>query len=188
MEEIKLPELEDFDFSIFKSMKIRRSVRDYKNIPLSLIELSYLLWSAKSIPSAGALYPLKFYLFSKNVKELETGFYKYEIIQNKLINIFKKNIINEVYKSSLFQDCIKKSSILIFICADFNITKRKYGERGVRYVYIEAGHSSQNIYLMATALSLGTVAIGAFNDLKIKEIINLPDNENPIYIMPVGKI
>ena len=186
MDEILLPELEDIDFSIFKSIKNRKSVRDYKKVPLTLKEVTYLLWSAKSIPSAGGLYPLKFYLFSKNVIDLDIGLYKYN--QNKLIKIFDKDISNEIYEASFNQDCIKKSSTLIFICADFNITKRRYSERSIRYVYNEAGHSSQNIYLMATALNLGTVAVGAFDDLKIKKSIDLPTNEDPIYIMPVGKL
>lgn len=188
MDEILLPELEDIDFSIFKSIKNRKSVRDYKKLPLTLKEVAYLLWSAKSIPSAGGLYPLKFYLFSKNVIDLDIGLYKYEYNQNKLIKIFDKDVSNEIYEASFNQDCIKKSSILIFICADFNITKRRYGERSIRYVYNEAGHSSQNIYLMATALNLGTVAVGAFDDLKIKKSIDLPTNEDPIYIMPVGNL
>lgn len=188
MKEIILPKLEDFDFSLFKSIEKRKSIRNYKNLPLNLKEITYLLWSAKSIPSAGALYPLRFYIFSKNVSDLKLGLYKYNYFENKLIKIFENDIIDEIYKEALYQDCIKKSSILIFIVADFKITTRKYGERGVRYVYIEAGHSSQNIYLMATALNLGTVAVGAFEDSKIKEILKLPINEDPIYIMPVGKI
>lgn len=188
MDEILLPELEDIDFSIFKSIKKRKSVRDYKKLPLTLKEVACLLWSAKSIPSAGGLYPLKFYLFSKNVIDLDIGLYKYEYNQNKLIKIFDKDVSNEIYEASFNQDCIKKSSILIFICADFNITKRRYGERSIRYVYNEAGHSSQNIYLMATALNLGTVAVGAFDDLKIKKSIDLPTNEDSIYIMPVGNL
>jgi len=188
MDEILLPELEDINYSIFKSIKNRKSVRDYKKIPLTLKEVSYLLWSAKSVPSAGGLYPLKFYLFSKNVIDLDIGLYKYEYNQNKLIKIFNKDILNEIYEASFNQDCIKRSSILIFICADFNITKRRYSERGIRYVYNEAGHSSQNIYLMATALNLGTVAVGAFDDLKIKKSIDLPTNEDPIYIIPVGNL
>ncbi|NLI55644.1 nitroreductase, partial [bacterium] len=95
MNEILLPELEDIDFSIFKSIKNRKSVRDYKKLPFTLKEVSYLLWSAKSIPSAGGLYPLKFYLFSKNVIDLDIGLYKYEYNQNKLIKIFDKDVSNE---------------------------------------------------------------------------------------------
>lgn len=63
----------------------------------------------------------------------------------------------------------------------------KYGDRGIRYVHMEAGHAAQNIYLQATALDLGTVTVGAFYDEQVKEVLNLPDDEQPLYILPVGK-
>lgn len=188
MKEISLIELEDFNFTLFESIKKRKSVRDYKNLPMSLKEITYLLWSAKSVPSAGALYPLRFYLFSKNVIDLDFGFYKFDYNTNVLIKNFEDNIVEDIFKAAFYQDCIKKASILIFIAANFNVTIYKYKERGIRYVYIEAGHSSQNIYLMSTALNLGTVAIGAFNDFKVKKILKLPNEVEPLYIMPVGKI
>jgi nitroreductase len=57
----------------------------------------------------------------------------------------------------------------------------------MRYVHMEAGHAAQNICLQATALDLGVVTIGAFHDDQVKDIVGLPENESPLYVIPVGK-
>ncbi len=73
------------------------------------------------------------------------------------------------------------------IAAVYERTTGKYGERGVRYVHIEAGHAAQNLCLQATALDLGIVTVGAFNDDQVKEALGLPEDEQPLYIIPVGR-
>ncbi len=77
------------------------------------------------------------------------------------------------------------SRMAIVICAQYERTTRKYGERGRRYVHIEVGHVGQNIYLQAESLGLRTVAIGAFVDEAVKKVLNI--KEEPLYIMPVGR-
>jgi len=62
----------------------------------------------------------------------------------------------------------------------------QYGDQGIRYAHIELGHSAQNVYLQAEALGLGTVAIGAFDDGKIRDIFDLAIDEDPLYLMPIG--
>ncbi len=71
--------------------------------------------------------------------------------------------------------------------AVYERTTRKYGGRGQRYVHMEAGHAAQNIYLQAVPLGLGTVTVGTFSDGKVKQILDLPENEVPLYLMPVGR-
>nr|MBP7412055.1 SagB/ThcOx family dehydrogenase [Methanoculleus sp.] len=66
-------------------------------------------------------------------------------------------------------------------------TTRKYGDRGIRYVAMEAGHAAENVYLQAEALDLSTVAIGAFDDDRVREVLMLPENMTPLYLMPVGR-
>ncbi|MCK4671413.1 MAG: SagB/ThcOx family dehydrogenase, partial [Candidatus Aegiribacteria sp.] len=73
------------------------------------------------------------------------------------------------------------------ITAEYSITTSVYGNRGRTYVHMEAGHASQNIYLQCTAMDLGTVAVGAFSDNAISDILNLAENETPLYLMPVGR-
>ncbi|MBC7195167.1 MAG: SagB/ThcOx family dehydrogenase [Caldisericia bacterium] len=188
MEKINLPEPKDYPFSLVKSIKERKSIRDYKDYPLNIDEISILLYSASKIPSAGALYPLRFYLFSRNVMGIPFGFYVYNSNEHSLVKIFEDDITQNLYKACLNQSSIKKSSAIIVITSITKITTKRYGERGIRYVYMEAGHSSQNIYLVSTSLNIGTVAIGAFIDDEVKKILRLKEDESPLYLMPLGKI
>jgi len=93
----------------------------------------------------------------------------------------------ELAEGSLGQTSVKEGAIDIIIAAVYERTTGKYGDRGVRYVHIEAGHAAQNICLQATALDLGMVTVGAFYDERVKEIIGMPENETPLYVIPVGR-
>lgn len=176
----------------------RRSVRTYKNIPLTLKEVSQLLWACNGItaaskyrtaPSAGALYPLEIYLCVNNVTGLNKGVYKYFPKEHALkIVSDNKNISFDLANSALGQSSISEAAINIVISGVSNRITSKYGNRGIRYMFMEAGHASQNVYLQCQTLNLGTVAIGAFNDKEIKTLLKMPADEEPLYIMPVGKI
>jgi|YNPMSStandDraft_1061717.scaffolds.fasta_scaffold05741_5 SagB-type dehydrogenase family enzyme len=195
---IKLPEpRKKSNTSLEEALLKRRSIREYKEESLSLEEISQILWAGQGItdpqglrtaPSAGALYPLEIYLNVSNVNNLKEGIYKYNPQNHELIQIKEGDKKIEIYNSGLQQSAIKNAPLIIIISAVFEKTTSKYGERGIRYVYMEAGHCAQNIYLQATALNLGTVTIGAFDDEKIKQILEFKNNEQPLYLMPIGKI
>ena len=85
------------------------------------------------------------------------------------------------------QDFIKDAAALLVFSGIYQRTTKKYGERGIRYVHMEAGHTAQNIFLQATAISLRTVVIGAFDDELVKKILDFSDQEHPLYLIPVGK-
>ncbi len=191
----KLPEIEieKLSFSFEELLFKRRSVRSYLSNPLSENEISKLCFAAyglrnpfgyKTVPSAGALYPMRIYLFLKRYKDLENALFLYMPENHSLKFLFSKNILPELVQAALNQDFIMDAPLNFIITANFGITMSKYGKRGIRYVLMEAGHISQNIYLMATYLKLGTVAIGAFIDELIKIILDI--KEHPLYIMPVG--
>ncbi|HIE36353.1 MAG TPA: SagB/ThcOx family dehydrogenase [Candidatus Omnitrophica bacterium] len=171
----------------------RQSIRKYSPDPLRIEEISQLLWAAygknqwkkKTVPSAGALYPLVIYLFAKKVEEIPLGLYEYHPQNHTLSLISASDLSFSLYKACLKQEWIKEAKAAIFICANYKITTSYYGKRGFRYVYMEAGHSGQNIYLEATALNLGTVAIGAFNDEEVKRVLAV--EEEPLYIFPIGR-
>lgn len=184
------------DVSIEETLSKRRSVRDFSQGELSLAEVSQLLWAAQGItdsknrrtaPSAGALYPLKVYLVAGNVKSLTPAVYEYEPFRHQLVKIKEGDLRESLSKGALGQPWVKNAPINIVITAFYEITTRKYGERGTRYVHIEVGHVAQNILLQAVALELGAVSVGAFNDMEVKKILNLKENEQPLYIIPVGK-
>lgn len=187
----------DSKISIEKSLLKRRSIRDYKNQPLTLSEVSQLLWAAQGItdprgfrtaPSAGALYPLEIYIVAGDVKDLPDGIYKYIPQRHELICIRKGDIRSELSNAALGQPWVNKAPLVIVFSAVYERTTKKYGERGIRYVHIETGSAVQNVYLQAVSLNLGTVTIGAFDDEEVKKIVNMKPEERPLCLMPVGKI
>ncbi len=185
------------NMSVEEAIYRRRSIRDYRQEPLSLRELSQLLWAAqgvtfrkygfRSAPSAGATYPLELYISVKEggVSNLQAGIYHYDPFDHAIELIKKGDFSGELMKAALDQPWVHKAAVCIIIAANFERTTSVYGERGIRYVYLEAGHVGQNIYLQATALNLGTVAIGAFHDDWVRSIVGC--SEHPIYLFPVGR-
>ena len=194
---IKLPEPAlDGILSVEKAIASRRSVRSYSNSPLTLAEVSQLLWSAQGLsgsrglrtaPSAGALFPLEIYLMAGSVNGLASGIYKYNYLNHSLVMTEKSDIRAELFEAGLRQGSIKNAPVVMIICAVYERMTTKYGDRGIRYVDMEAGHVSQNVYLQSESLGLKTVAIGAFHDSKVKKIVNVSPSEHPLYLMPIGK-
>lgn len=195
--EITLPEpRRKSNVSLEEAIAKRRSIRDFKDEAIGIEEVSQLLWSAQGItdnvnkfrtaPSAGALYPLEVYIVIRRVKDLDPGVYKYLPHQHKLVFIKEGDISTKLVREALWQDWIAKSSIIIVISAIFERTTVKYGKRGIQYVYMEAGHSAQNVCLQAVTLGFGTTTVGAFNDEGIKQLLNMKEEEIPIYILPIG--
>jgi SagB-type dehydrogenase family enzyme len=197
-ETVKLPEpVHKSDVSVEEALLKRRSVRSFRDSPLKLAELSQLLWAAQGItnprgfrtaPSAGALYPLEIYVVAGNVDELPDGVYNYRPYKHELARVVKDDRRSELSNASLGQTSIRNAPAVIVFSAVFERTTMKYGNRGIQYVYIETGHSAQNVFLQAVSLDLGTVVIGAFHDDAVKKVLKMSESEQPLYIMPVGKL
>lgn len=177
----------------------RRSVRSYVEGPLSLQDLSQLLWAAggrtvdgvtgptRAYPSAGGLYPLEVYVAAGRVKGIEPGVYRYLWREHALELIKEGDVRRKLTKAALMQDAVRIAPLSLVLTAVYGRTTWKYGERGrVRYVHIDAGAAVQNVYLQAEALGLGTVCIGAFKDEEVKEVLGIEEGE-PVCIMPVGR-
>lgn len=186
----------DGDTSVEQALRERRSLREYKDEPLTLSEVSQLLWAAQGIthtrgyrtaPSAGALYPLEVYLVVGNVNGLAAGIYRYQADLHQLVKVRDGDRRAELSRAALGQAWVADGAVILVFAAVYERTTRKYGERGIRYVHIEVGHAAQNVYLEAVALNLGTVMIGAFYDDEVKKIIEMRDSEQPLAIMPVGR-
>ena len=184
------------DISIEEALLKRRSVREYSKLALSLPEVSQLLWSAqgvaaqngsRSAPSAGALFPLEVYLVAGLVDSLSSGIYKYEPHGHELTLVVSGDKRSDLYRAALEQESVRDGAAAIIIAAVYERTTQKYGERGIRYVHMEAGHAAQNVYLQAASLNLGTVVVGAFQDERVKKVLQMPSKESPLYIMPVGR-
>jgi len=174
----------------------RRSIRDFKDEPLTLKQISQLLWAAQGItdkregfrtaPSAGALYPLEVYLVSGNITDLPIGIYKYNPDKHELTIVTEQDVRLELGEAALGQSCVKEGAAVIVLAAVYERTTRKYGKRGIRYAHIEVGNVSQNIYLQAVSLNLGTVVVGAFDDEQVKKVMQMETDEEPLCVMPVG--
>ena len=196
-ERIQLPEPRyDSETSVEEALAQRRSIRDYADENLTLDELSQLLWAAQGItapwggrtaPSAGALYPLELYVVVGTVEGLESGVYRYRPQEHELEKVKDGDARAALADAALGQEFITDAAITIVFTAVYERTTAKYRERGIRYVYMEAGHAAQNVYLQAVALDLGTVTIGAFFDSDVKTVVGIQEHENPVYIMPVGR-
>ena len=197
-ETIRLPEpVQDSDTSIEEALRKRRSIRSYNDEPITLSEISQLLWAAQGItsqkglrtaPSAGALYPLEMYVVAGNVTDLPNGVYHYRPYRHELVRIIDGDKRNELCKAALGQTSVRNASAVIVMSAAYERTTVKYGHRGIQYVHMESGHAAQNIFLQAVPLNLGAVVIGAFYDDAVKKVLKMSESEEPLYIMPVGRM
>ncbi|MHA2283110.1 MAG: SagB/ThcOx family dehydrogenase [Promethearchaeota archaeon] len=166
----------------------RESVRNYQDKAIEIEKISQILWSAqgkkgqkRTVPSAGATYPLEIYVTLK-----DKGFFHYDFKNHVLKLITEEDICKKLAEDSWNQRYIEEAYLNILICADYSRTTKIYGERGIRYVYMEVGHCAQNVHLEAIALGLVSVPIGAFQDEGIKKVMKLPANISPLYIIPIG--
>ncbi len=196
---ITLPSPRHEGLAVEVAIKARRSVRTYTVEPVSLAQLSQLLFSAQGItgtmhgqplrsaPSAGALYPFEIYVMAHNVAGLERGIYHYAVREHQLEVVAGGDFRKQITRAALQQDMLGEADVTLVLSAIFDRSRHKYGERGYRYVYMEAGHISQNIYLQAVSLGLGSVGVGAFLDAEVNELIGVDgSNEAAVYLHAVG--
>ncbi len=193
---IELPDPRtDGGMSVERALLERRSVRDYARGALTLAQAVQLLWAAQGItsneglrtaPSAGALYPLEVYLAAGEVKGLGQGVFHYDPNGHLLHRVSEKDRRRELAKAALGQSWIGESAAVLVIAAIYERTTRKYGQRGIRYVHMEAGHAAQNVFLQATALGLDAVVVGAFDDASVTTLLQRGANEHPLYLIPLG--
>lgn len=198
--------------SVEKALSMRRSIRTYAEESLSISDISQILWAAQGItksreklptkwntkyewqgglrtaPSAGALYPMELYLIAGNVEGLSKGVYKYIPKNHSLKNVIDGDKRTEIYDVALKQGSITEGAALIVMAGVYERASFKYGERAERYVHMEVGYIGENIYLQGITLGIGTVMIGAFKDEELKKVLDLPEDEHPLAIMPLGKI
>jgi len=197
-ETIKLPEPDRIgDVSLESALQKRRSHRAYSDEPLAVGEVSQLLWAAygvtdprglRTAPSAGALYPLEVYLVAGDVEDIPPGVYRYRPHDHELLKVVEGDVRPRLYDASLRQSFIRDAPALLVISAVYERTTDRYGERGARYVQMEAGHAGQNVLLAAACLDLGAVPVGAFDDGGVKRGLEMPQEEAPLYIIALGKI
>jgi len=188
----------DGKVSVEKAIKHRRTIRSYKAKALHLEDFSQILFAAQGItdnggfkraaPSGGALYPLDVYaVVGKGcVDGLEPAVYHYLPSGHRLETISNGDRRGLVAQAALHQMWMAQAPVNFVITAEYARICSKYGQRGVRYAIIEAGHVGQNIFLQAEALGLRSGIVGAFNDREVTKVMEIPSEHEPLLIMPVG--
>jgi SagB-type dehydrogenase family enzyme len=186
------------DVSVEEAIADRRSRREYGDNPLELRELGQLCWAAqgetdrrghRAAPSAGALYPLELYVVvgTPGVVDLDPGVYRYRPASHDLTRERSGDLQSELRDAAVDQDHVGAAAVDVVVTAVDERTTGKYGERGsARYVPMEAGHAGENLYLQAESLGLSTVAVGAFDDGRVRDIVGAPGTHRPLYVFPVG--
>jgi SagB-type dehydrogenase family enzyme len=182
-----------------EAIERRRSVRDYTGRPLSLEELSRLLWYTCGIsaerwglrlrvaPSAGALYPIEVYPVIHNVAGLASGIYHYHYPNHALEKLKEGDFRATLIRYGVGQEFLGQANLVLALAAIFQRTRWKYQERTYRYVMVEAGHIGQNVYLAATSMGLGACAVGAFLDDDLNRLLEIDGTEEAvIYLLAVG--
>lgn len=182
-------------------IRVRRSLRSFTREPMTMEELSQLLWATqgttleasgykfRAAPSAGALYPVETYLVVNRVRGLEAGVYHYDAVNGNLRLLKEGDFGSRAAAAALDQPMAEQAAVVFVWTAVVERAKWKYLERAYRYIYLDAGHIGQNLYLAATALGLGCCAIGALYDEEVNKLVGADGmDETVVYMCTVGKL
>lgn len=195
-ESIKLPAPERTAATLDVTLAARRSVRDYAEEPLTLAEVSSLLWAAQGVtglgglrtaPSAGAIHPLRIYVLVANVEGLAAGLYSYHPDLHGLRLEWRGERRKRLAVAAMGQECVENCSLVVVLTADYWRVVRELGERGRYLAHVEAGHAGQNFLLKATALGLGSIGLGRFEPDMVRDLLKLPDAEEVLYLLLAGR-
>lgn len=194
---LKIPALE-----LRTAIERRRTLRRYRTDALSLAELSYLLWltqgvkattarpaTLRTVPSAGARHAFETYLLINRVESLQPGLYRFLALENALLPVkIKAEVADEIARACGDQEHVRQSAVTFLWAAAAERMTWRYGERGYRYLHLDAGHVCQNLYLAAESLDCGVCALAAFNDDELNRALGLDGEEQfVIYAATLGK-
>ncbi len=187
---INLPEPnQESSISLEQAIAKRRSRRKFVSKALTLEQIGQLCWAAqgqethsryRNAPSAGATYPLELLVVTCD------GLFQYLPVKHSLQRLTNQDLRTGLTMAAWGQKFIEAAPLTLVFAAQFSRTTGRYGRRGIRYVYMEAGHAAQNVHLQAEALGLGSVAVGAFDDTSVSKVLSLPDYLEPLYMVIVG--
>jgi SagB-type dehydrogenase family enzyme len=190
--------------SIFETIKRRRSHRRFTEEPLSLEELSFLLWSTqgvhetdytgyitrRTVPSAGSRHPFETYLIVNRVNGLNPGLYRYLPLEHKIYLLFSDaDLAAKVSHACRGQVFVGKGAVVFIWTVIPYRSEWRYSMVAPKMIALDAGHVCQNLYLASEAIGAGTCAIGAYNQDRMDAILNVDGEEEfVIYAATTGKI
>ncbi|OGP88235.1 MAG: hypothetical protein A2156_14340 [Deltaproteobacteria bacterium RBG_16_48_10] len=186
---------------LWEAIAERRSLREFSRQPITFEDLSQLIWATqgittkawgfdfRTVPSAGALYPIETYIVVNRVEGISSGIYHYSVKHAQLVLIKEGSFGRELSQAALGQEMLGKAASVFVWTAMVERSKWKYRERAYRYIYMDAGHVGQNLYLAATGLNLGCCTVGAFFDNEIDHLVGIDgEKEISVYLGAVGRI
>ena len=203
---IRLPEpdlLYDHEVSFLELIECRATIREYKDTPLTMKELSYLLWctqgvkmmpspyvTRRNVPSAGARHAFETYLYIDRVEGLRPGLYRFLALGHVLMEIDVSDGIKEKLGEAFYHRPAFENSAITFIwAADYQRMEYQFGVRSLQYLFIDAGHVCQNLYLSAYTIGTGVCAAGAFDDELLNSALKIDgDNDFAVYAAHAGKM
>lgn len=190
----------DGSMSVEEAIWKRRSVREYRREPITLGQLSQILWAAQGVtdprsgyraaPSPGAKQTLELYVFTRKegITGLPAGVYHYEPAAHSITRVKTGDLTLSLQSAAGGQEQIGQAAATIALTGVFGRATAKYGERGIQYALQESGSAGENVYIEATALGLGTVMMGAFNDDQVGQLIGTANGEKPLLLMSLGAL
>ncbi len=183
---------------LVKSIRQRESRRTYSEEPITIPELSFLLWSTqgtrdrsmlRTVPSAGARHPFETYLYVRAVTSLEEGIYRYLPLSHQLIHVRSaKNMAGQIAAGCLGQKFVAKAAVVFAWTVIPERTEWRYAGAAHKAIALDAGHVCQNLYLACEAIDAGTCAIAAYAQDRMDAFLGVDGKEEfTIYLAPVGK-
>lgn len=181
--------------SLEECLRRRRSTREYSEQPLSLAQVSQLIWAAMGItnpaglrtaPSAGAVFPVRAYLLAANVDRLAAGFYSYDVDRHDLALLAKGDKRRRLEKAAADQQCVGECAMALLLTGYYRRLLREFGEGARVLADMEAGHIGQNFCLQAASLGLGAIGVRRFDPLSVKLLLPIPQDEEPLYLLLAG--
>ncbi len=202
--EIELPSVDDAwgKVALASALRSRRSLREYSKEPLSLYEFAALLWATqgvervweekltfRTVPSAGARHAFETLIVVRHVDGLPAGLYQYLALEHRLLAAGSFAVTpGELAAACLGQKMIETAAVTFAWVAVHERMTWRYAERGYRYLYLDAGHVCQNLYLACEAVGAGTCAIGAYDDAAVNALFHLDGVDRFVaYLASVGK-
>ena len=195
---IQLPsQLQEATFNFTEALRRRKSIRSFSPKPLSMADLSFLLWASTGIqrtehsyefrtaPSAGALYPIETYIAANNVEDLEEGLYHYNIKNHLLEEIKLGSFGVNLAHAALAQEMCADASVVFIWTAVFRRSKWKYSQRAYRYIYLDVGHIAQNLGLAAASINCCSFEVGDFFDDELNSIVGIDGTEESTVCLSV---
>ena len=187
--------------SIWETIAGRRSFREFSSQPITFAELSQLIWATqgitsrasgfafRTVPSAGALFPIETYLIVNRVEGIPPGVYHYSAEGREVALLKEGQFGSDLCRGGLGQEMLEEGACVFVWTAVVQRSRWKYRERAFRYIYIDAGHIGQNLYLAAAAMGLGCCSVGAFYDEEVDRLVGVDGKEEiSVYLGVVGRI